>query len=90
MPEHQRSDDFTIGALVAELKAHREEFARYREESERWRGGMETRAEKMETFISKMDTPLKIVWGIISILGLTVIGSIGTWMVHWFSRHWNP
>lgn len=89
MPEHQRADDFTIGALVAELKAHREEFARYREESQKWRGEMEHRAEIFETFMGKMSTPLKIAWGGISVLALTMMGAFATWVVHWFAKHWN-
>jgi hypothetical protein len=90
MPEHNRADDFTIGALVAELKAHREEFARYREESSFWRKEREKREQEFIDFMGKMSTPLKIAWGGISVLAITMVGSLATWIVHWFSRHWNP
>lgn len=88
--EHNRSDDYTIGALVAELKAHREDFARYREESALWRIRREASEKVFEDFMGKMSTPLRIVWGGVSVLGVTVIGSFSAWMIHWFGKHWNP
>lgn len=88
MPEHSRADDFTIGTLVAELKAHREEFSRYRNDSERWRSEMETRTKITEDYFKKVDTPLKVIWASLSIVGITFVGAIATWSIHWFGKHW--
>lgn len=90
MTEHHRSDDFTIGTLVAELKAHREEYRRDRDDASAWRSGMEERTKTMEEFVSKMNTPLRIVWGCISVAGVTLVGGFCTWVFHWFGKHWNP
>lgn len=83
--EHNRADDYTIGKLVAELQAHREEYKADREASKVWRSNVELEIKEIKAFISKVSPALSA----IGVIVVAVLGGVGLWITHWIENHFR-